>query len=145
MKYGALIIGVVVAVGCKHPVTGGHDLAGHLDMAAVGPDLARTYDLGHTVDLTPPPDLAFKPPGKCFAKAGAASCKRDSDCGSFASCQEGICCSGNLDPNDCSCHCAGGAECTGGQLCCPGRCWFAPDLGVTRCRPQNECFNCGPA
>jgi len=91
------------------------------------------------------PQRVFTPPGKCFGKKGAVSCKTDTNCGAFSLCQEGICCSGTLDDKDCSCHCAGGGECAGGQLCCPGACFFAPDLGVERCRPAKECFKCGPS
>ena len=92
-----------------------------------------------------PSRTAFKK-GKCFGKAGAISCASDGNCGgtAFATCQEGVCCSGTLDPNDCSCHCAGGRECRPGMLCCPGACNEAPDLGVLTCRPQHHCFPCGP-
>ena len=83
------------------------------------------------------------PPGRCFGKG--VSCRSDGDCGGgFARCQEGTCCSGTLSAKDCTCECGGGPSCKGGELCCPGACDEAKDLGVLRCRPHRECFPCGP-
>ena len=91
------------------------------------------------------PDAA-QPRGKCFGTAGLLSCASDGNCGgsAFATCQEGVCCSGTLDPKDCTCHCAGGPACRPGELCCPGACATASNLGVLKCRLQHDCFPCGP-
>jgi hypothetical protein len=141
-----LVLGLV-ATGCRTRLFGDggrHDLSTRTDLAMSTGDLAGTRPAG---DMSIGPDLAFKPPGKCFGKTGFISCASDGNCGGspFATCQEGVCCSGTLDPTDCTCHCAGGPACPGGQLCCPGACMYAPDLGVLMCRDQYQCFYCGPA
>ena len=86
---------------------------------------------------------ALPPPGRCFGVG--VSCRSDGDCsgGGFSTCQEGTCCSGTLGAKDCACLCAGDRACKGGELCCPGRCEQAENRGVVRCRPYQECFDCG--
>lgn len=143
MRRGLIAIALLLTLSttaCRTRVLVGHDLG----MTTTGGDLGSSRQGS---DMSIGPDLAFKPPGKCFGKAGFISCASDGNCGGspFATCQEGVCCSGTLDPNDCTCHCAGGPACPGGQLCCPGACMFAPDLGVLMCRDQYQCFYCGPS
>jgi hypothetical protein len=89
----------------------------------------------------------FTPPGRCFAKP--SQCVSDGQCAPPLSlCQEGTCCSGELDPATCKCSCGGGAGCGTGELCCDlpadaialGR--GESERGL-RCRPVRECFGEG--
>jgi len=89
----------------------------------------------------------FAPPGRCFGKP--SKCVSDGQCAPPLSlCQEGTCCSGELDPVTCQCSCAGGPACGPAELCCD-----LPADGIAlgkseqerglRCRPVRECFGEG--
>jgi len=89
----------------------------------------------------------FAPPGRCFGKP--SKCVSDGQCAPPLSlCQEGACCSGELDPVTCVCSCGGGPACGPTELCCdlPAD---AIALGKSeeerglRCRPLRECFGEG--
>lgn len=85
--------------------------------------------------------------GKCFARVGAG-CQSDSGCRPpFSTCQQGTCCSGELDPETCRCHCAGGPGCQPGYWCCPGHPNHVPPvekLGTVMCRPRTDCIDNAP-
>jgi hypothetical protein len=85
--------------------------------------------------------------GRCFG-AGGVGCQGNSGCRPpFVTCQEGSCCSGELDPKTCECSCAGGPACGPGQWCCKGHPNHVPalaDLGVLKCRPQTDCIDNAP-
>jgi hypothetical protein len=119
-----LFLIAAVTGGCKESTT-----SGNRDLAV--PDLSAA------------PDMAV---GKCFSVG--PHCWSTSDCGDgvISSCQLGRCCSGVVDPDTCVCHCAGGPPCPGGYLCCTGSpaCYLAQDLGILKCRPEGECYPCGP-
>lgn len=93
------------------------------------------------------PDLAPSPVGPCYEVARKANlgCYGLGSCGTFQRCQLGRCCSGVIDPKTCICHCNGGPPCDEwkGDLCCDGlakkRLPRPPDLGVLKCRAQDEC------
>ena len=89
----------------------------------------------------------FAPPGRCFGKP--SRCISDGQCAPpFSLCQEGTCCSGQLDPVTCECRCGDGPACGPRELCCD-----LPAGSLTsalqsesaakpglRCRPVRECF-----
>lgn len=85
--------------------------------------------------------------GRCFAATGVG-CQSDSGCRPpFLTCQEGSCCSGKLDPETCSCSCAGGPACGAGQWCCEGSSRHVPplkDVGVLKCRRKTDCLDNSP-
>jgi hypothetical protein len=89
----------------------------------------------------------FAPPGRCVGKP--SQCVSDGQCAPpFSLCQEGTCCSGELDPATCACNCGGGPACGPGEFCCPlpseaialGK--SEEDRGL-KCRPVRECFGEG--
>jgi hypothetical protein len=96
---------------------------------------------------TPPPPADSVTAGKCFAKVGAG-CQSDSGCHPpFATCQQGTCCSGELDPETCRCRCAGGPGCGPGFWCCAGHPNHVPPVekvGTVMCRPETDCLDNGP-
>ncbi|MEA2604904.1 MAG: hypothetical protein QOF89_5896 [Acidobacteriota bacterium] len=89
----------------------------------------------------------FAPPGRCFGKP--SKCVSDGQCAPpFSLCQEGTCCSGQIDPVTCECRCGNGPACGPRELCCdlPAS---TPRIEQTssaeqqtglRCRPVRECF-----
>ncbi len=80
----------------------------------------------------------FTPPGRCFGKK--SRCATDAQCAPpFSTCQEGTCCSGVLDPETCTCRCAGGPPCSDGEMCCTGG-DGKRDAGKLECRPMKECY-----
>ena len=82
--------------------------------------------------VAPDPAPKFALPGKCAGKP--SRCRHDIDCGPpFNTCQEGVCCSGTLDPETCACRCGEGGPCPADELCCPG------EEKVLKCRPAGEC------
>ena len=93
----------------------------------------------------------FTAPAPCFGKP--SQCVSDGQCAPPLSiCQEGTCCSGDLDPVTCECRCGGGPACGSGELCCApppdaqprsveGQ-KNQPDQEI-RCRPLRECFGEG--
>lgn len=85
----------------------------------------------------------FAPPGRCFGKP--SRCVGDSQCAPpFSLCQEGTCCSGQIDPATCECRCGAGRPCGPRELCCdvekPDSEEGAERGGGLRCRPVRECF-----
>jgi hypothetical protein len=91
----------------------------------------------------------FKAPGVCFGKP--SKCVSDAQCAPpFSLCQEGACCSGEIDPATCECKCGDGPACRAGELCCePADSILghsqkdeAEEKG-RRCRPVHECFGEG--
>jgi hypothetical protein len=112
-----------VTSGCDESTT-----SGDRDLAV--PDLAEPPD------LTAFPDTAVAL-GKCYSSA-VVPCLGDWDCWG-ESCQEGMCCSGVLDPDTCICYCTGGSPCPESQACCEGNSLYPDDLGVA-CRPPYKCY-----
>ncbi len=110
---------------------------------ARGPEKLTPEELARGQHLERP----FQAPGRCFGKP--SKCVSDGQCAPPLSlCQEGTCCSGELDPLTCACSCGGGPACGPGELCCPGgpeelalgKEQTAPAL---KCRPVRECFGEG--
>jgi hypothetical protein len=91
--------------------------------------------------------MPFTAPGRCFGKP--SKCVSDGQCAPpFSLCQEGTCCSGQIDPVTCECRCGDGPVCGPRELCCelPAS---VPRIEQTssaeqqtglRCRPVRECF-----
>jgi hypothetical protein len=105
-----------------------------------GPSKEQTEEIKRGQHLERP----FAAPGRCFGKP--SKCVSDAQCAPpFALCQEGTCCSGELDPSTCQCRCGGGAACGAGELCCDlpadAIAMGKPEaLHGLRCRPVRECF-----
>ncbi len=74
---------------------------------------------------------------------GVRRCAADDYCRPTQTCQSGFCCSGELDPTSCVCHCNGGAPCEPtNQACCEGdpKHWPPlPDVGQLKCRSILDC------
>ncbi|HSS77779.1 MAG TPA: hypothetical protein VLV54_13685 [Thermoanaerobaculia bacterium] len=89
----------------------------------------------------------FTAPGRCFGKP--SKCVSDGQCAPpFSLCQEGTCCSGQIDPVTCECRCGDGPACGPRELCCPlpassrtsdMTSSAEPQAGLL-CRPVRECF-----
>jgi hypothetical protein len=93
----------------------------------------------------------FAPPGRCFGKP--SRCISDGQCAPpFSLCQEGTCCSGQIDPVTCECRCGDGPACGPRELCCELPTGSLPAASTSdvesvaqkqpglRCRPVRECF-----
>jgi hypothetical protein len=96
----------------------------------------------------------FTQPGRCFGKP--SRCVSDGQCAPpFSLCQEGTCCSGQIDPVTCECRCGNGPACGPRELCCdlPAGSPGSSDSPITtelaspadtkrglQCRPVRECF-----
>jgi hypothetical protein len=91
----------------------------------------------------------FTPPGRCFGTP--SKCVSDAQCAPpFSFCQEGACCSGEIDPSTCECKCGGEPACRPGELCCEPADGVGGDTEKDqsekkgrRCRPIHECFGEG--
>jgi len=92
----------------------------------------------------------FTPPGRCFGKP--SKCVSDAQCAPpFSLCQEGVCCSGQLNPDTCECRCGDGPACSPREVCCdaPPRESVDPAQAsgrqaeakrVLRCQPIRDCY-----
>jgi hypothetical protein len=89
----------------------------------------------------------FAAPGRCFGKP--SKCVSDGQCAPpFSLCQEGTCCSGQIDPVTCECRCGNGPACGPRELCCDlpasiprNELTSSAELQTgLRCRPVRECF-----
>ena len=105
---------------------------------------ARTPDAA--TDLAVAYDLATSGRGRCWRTPNYATCDAEGHCPEppFISCQEGMCCSGEVDPATCICHCNGGPPCEatveGDSWCCRGGTGHnLTDRGVLKCRLFSTC------
>lgn len=140
----SLVFVALLALGCnRNGLAGGSPPAPDLALAPVvpgdlstvgGPDLSLP-------DLTIAAlgDLAWAAPGRCYGKP--SRCQNDAPCGPpLATCQEGTCCTGVLDPVTCICHCNGGLPCQADLFCCTGNSRSpVQDRDVLKCRVQDTC------
>jgi len=129
------------------------DVMRHVACVLLFPLLALGCDRAPKVDqaeLAKGQHLArpFTAPGRCFGKP--SKCVSDAQCAPPLSlCQEGTCCSGDLDPATCECRCGAGPACGSGELCCAPPDDQAPSTeqatkdSEVRCRPVRECFSEG--
>jgi hypothetical protein len=97
-------------------------------------------DFGASPDARNAGDASDAVP-KCFKTGKFFRCDTGNACGDFHTCQHGVCCSGELDPETCVCHCAGGTPCFP-AVCCTGDPNAFPvpsDVGTLKCRVADEC------
>ncbi len=103
-----------------------------------GPPQPTKEELARGQHLAKP----FAAPGRCAGRP--SRCVSDGQCAPpFVLCQEGTCCSGQIDPATCECRCGGGPPCGPREACCdvalPETAGREQERGL-RCRPIRECY-----
>ena len=104
-----------------------------LSICAAGCDRSGGTPPSPVYDAAVPPDIAY---GRCWGMG--ADCRHDWNCGG-STCQQGICCDGDLDPVTCVCHCNGGPPCVTGTACCTSFYKADPEWNVLKCRKPDVC------